>query len=660
MPPDNAETTRARQRVSNACRACRQRKVKCTGSNPCPSCNVRGQECIYDEAERKVVVLERHLRALQGRASARGSRQRRAVGGEDDREEEQSTIGALASSQTPSVRASEEPAQASAVPCPEAMLEASDCGSFSPWNYITAASRVLDPTSNDSGDYRSFDFDNQSAAAFLPDLNPMQSLPSLDIILHLVRVADFHLNCILKFFHVEDVLHRLTATTEVGPVSPTWKSQLLAIIACGKLHTEKGATKQGPPGFREFLSADRCMPSMMNMAVDVVGSVETLCLLGAYAQAAHLHDMSYLYIGQACRLVETSAFRNACKACSDIASRRRSHLERLRQTVQFLDLRASAIRGGSSQTPEALQENPGSKISSHLRIGLEIAVIISSNSILTEFLGHAQTSNRLNEDGMISSLESLQLIGKRIHELQKIHGQTTGREVGMLQLWFCHGIINVTRPALLCRAAQTRTRRSAAAESRVPHQTGTVLAEICAKYSFLALKMVSKLQQDSRLESFSFDVLDITTISAISVLLHGNLEESADATHALDAADAVLADMERRGNIPAEGIRNAIRSRRRHLPHSATVERTNDPTRWNWDGINLDERMLGISDLQPLDSPRATAQETELSGTLAVDEMPSLLGDDLTAAGPFLEDVGDGGGEHFAFDMEDLQWLDAV
>jgi hypothetical protein len=151
----------------------------------------------------------------------------------------------------------------------------------------------LDPTSNDSGDYRSFDFDNQSAAAFLPDLNPMQSLPSLDIILHLVRVADFHLNCILRFFDVDDVLHRLTAPTEV---SPTWKPQLMAIIACGKLYTEKGATRQGPPGLREFLSADRSMPSMMNMAVDVVGAVETLCLLGVYAQAAHLHDMFCLYV----------------------------------------------------------------------------------------------------------------------------------------------------------------------------------------------------------------------------------------------------------------------------------------------------------------------------------------------------------------------------
>lgn len=115
---------------------------------------------------------------------------------------------------------------------------------------------------------------------------------------HLVRVADFHLNCILRFFDVEDVLHRLTAITETSQSYPTktWKSQLMAIIACGKLYTERGATRQGPPGFREFLSADRSMPSMLSLRVDVVGSVETLCLLGVYAQAASLHDMAFLYV----------------------------------------------------------------------------------------------------------------------------------------------------------------------------------------------------------------------------------------------------------------------------------------------------------------------------------------------------------------------------
>jgi hypothetical protein len=79
---------------------------------------------------------------------------------------------------------------------------------------------------------------------------------------------------------------------------------------------------------------------------------------------------------------------------------------------------------------------------------------------------------------------------------------------------------------------------------------------------------------------------------------------------------------------------------------------------WDWDGVELDERMLRISDLLALESSQATAQEAELVGTLAVDEMPSLPGDGLAGPGPFLEDLADG--EHFAFDMEDLQWLDAV
>lgn len=94
------------------------------------------------------------------------------------------------------------------------------------------------------------------------------------------------------------------------------------------------------------------------------------------------------------------------------------------------------------------------------------------------------------------------------------------------------------------------------------------------------------------------------------------------------------------------------------MPHLTTVEGTNGAAWWDWNGIELDERVLGISDLLPLGSSQATAQETEFAGTVAVDEMPSLPGDGMAGAGPFVEDIGDG--EHFAFDMEDLQWLDAV
>ena len=42
-----------------SCRRCRQRKVKCSGRAPCLNCSNRRQPCIFDEANRTVVISER-------------------------------------------------------------------------------------------------------------------------------------------------------------------------------------------------------------------------------------------------------------------------------------------------------------------------------------------------------------------------------------------------------------------------------------------------------------------------------------------------------------------------------------------------------------------------------------------------------------------------
>ncbi|KAL3457668.1 hypothetical protein BJX64DRAFT_302444 [Aspergillus heterothallicus] len=56
------------KRTSNACIACRQSKIKCTGSDPCANCQRRRIECRFLETVSKVMVPERYLRELQGKA----------------------------------------------------------------------------------------------------------------------------------------------------------------------------------------------------------------------------------------------------------------------------------------------------------------------------------------------------------------------------------------------------------------------------------------------------------------------------------------------------------------------------------------------------------------------------------------------------------------
>ncbi|EAA63258.1 hypothetical protein AN3290.2 [Aspergillus nidulans FGSC A4] len=62
-------TTRTGQRklkrTSNACVACRQSKIKCTGEQPCANCQRRRVDCRFLETVSKVMVPERYLRELE-------------------------------------------------------------------------------------------------------------------------------------------------------------------------------------------------------------------------------------------------------------------------------------------------------------------------------------------------------------------------------------------------------------------------------------------------------------------------------------------------------------------------------------------------------------------------------------------------------------------
>ena len=123
-------------------------------------------------------------------------------------------------------------------------------------------------------------------------------MPTQDVIAHLVRVADFHLNSLLRYFEPTEVLSRLDLGAIHNPATHAnvWQARLLAIMALGKLYIEKGAPIGQPPGFYEFHQADLALPSPLQLVHSPVAAVETLCLLSHYAQAADLHEMAVIYV----------------------------------------------------------------------------------------------------------------------------------------------------------------------------------------------------------------------------------------------------------------------------------------------------------------------------------------------------------------------------
>ncbi|OJJ78169.1 hypothetical protein ASPBRDRAFT_257709 [Aspergillus brasiliensis CBS 101740] len=58
---DHGETSQEerRRRRLNACIACRDRKVRCSGTQPCTTCVRRSTTCTFGPDDRKVTVSER-------------------------------------------------------------------------------------------------------------------------------------------------------------------------------------------------------------------------------------------------------------------------------------------------------------------------------------------------------------------------------------------------------------------------------------------------------------------------------------------------------------------------------------------------------------------------------------------------------------------------
>lgn len=52
------------KRTTNACKQCRARKVKCSGTFPCTKCQFRHQECVFEE-DRKITVSEEYALWIQ-------------------------------------------------------------------------------------------------------------------------------------------------------------------------------------------------------------------------------------------------------------------------------------------------------------------------------------------------------------------------------------------------------------------------------------------------------------------------------------------------------------------------------------------------------------------------------------------------------------------
>ncbi|KAE9382229.1 hypothetical protein N431DRAFT_476868 [Stipitochalara longipes BDJ] len=723
----------------NACRRCRQRKVKCSGTAPCLNCAKRSQSCTFDEADRRVIILERHLRELQQGATASRSQSHRLTNtgspfttARDVEDQFNQPLSRNAVPDLPILDGSAEidllrdvsHAEPENQPRPlfNSLTELEDsigmhmlltsnysnfCGygkapsrHVSTWALSYEVRQVLGPS---LGEQHSFSRDG-SGASYSMSLrcgSPLESLalslPPKDNIIHLAQVADFHLNANCLFLNFSGFLQRLNGASikSLQTASGVWRVKLLLVIALGRFFLERGATSSGPPGIREFLQGTHDLPPTLILRQDPVIALETLCLLAIYSQAADMHEVAYLYTGQASRLARSCEIDQEGRLDDNFKPLGKNDVQKLWWTVCALDQRHSAVSGVSPDyvaQEEQDKEHSAEKdlcTSSSFTQWFNFSVANQLAKIMKVLSAHSKEEILSSSfiDEVVIELTALQSLGKRITTLQLLCYDrsllTISRPIAALHLSYCHCIIRAAKPILTHHVKMRDDISPEATSTEVRFKIITT----CINAACHSLNIISALREQNLLETFLFFDLEIIFLAALSLVLANIIIPVATGPSFIHVAKEALEYMSYRGNLPAKRLKDELNyicvmaaslPPFLHRPLQPSIVPKAIPL--IQDGLVLNEAIFDVIDLDPTaghsddllqenarDHPMENQwpqHEIQQTATLTqnppwgVSPLPTM--NSLPHSDEIYIDGFNAADIPFTLDMADLQWLDSV
>ncbi|KIV82671.1 hypothetical protein PV11_04765 [Exophiala sideris] len=657
-----------RQRVINACRRCRQRKVKCSGEQPCINCERRKQSCVFDEASRRVVISERHLHELQSRAS-----------GPYDRH--QLTITRESSQHAPHAHAaqSRDPSQGTASLRQDIWSHATSHVDLSQTNFNTTSHAAVEAPELDRSQEEVF-HPNVSTWAFCRDarralLNEatdevqhigesqrstyefsrhtergngviVTSLPPKSYISHLAQVCDFRLNPSQYCFDLLKFQKRLDKSdlSSLETTSSVWHANILAILALGKLFLEKGASVIGPPGVREFQRAISVLPTTIILSQDPLTTIQTLLLLSMYSQAADMHSVAYLYTGQAAGLMRSSGLmkRPWPMVGSDTVDADQRHtlecVQKLWWTVCLIDQKQAFTIDAEANCPIVEVDDNALSLGlvyehadrSLLRTHLSVAEFVTRVKGVLNAYSNGQTTSESFSTRISTQLVAARKLAERLrnsHQLCQGKDFTSiSRPVATLYLSYYQAVLHATKPFLIDYISTCITPVFVHSTTTIDSQGSLKLLKTCVKAAAYSLNVIHALHEQGVLETFNFWDLEATFTSALGLTLaHGIFTASIDGP-LLAVGKDVLRDMSNRGNIPAKALLQELDNIHDMLDSTA-------PTQLTRLGLSLQLSLHLTHDGTAVNDAIVNVLEVEepLTGSLAINElqaqhfMPSVI-----------------------------------
>ncbi|OAQ92981.1 Zn(II)2Cys6 transcription factor [Purpureocillium lilacinum] len=469
---------RKAKRTANACLACRQSKIKCSGAEPCGNCQRRLVRCRFEEGCNRITVSERYLLELRKQAGHQqtpsGSKRPYDVAFGYPSEGDAGSSSSPQPEELPPLRIVDDGRSIWTSPFskPSTTIKSTYknkanwvwLAPSSPWSFTARLTLLMTEKLNLA--YSAPDFFGEdvyplqwspATASATPDIG---GLPSIDHALYLFETVKFHLGQNYRFFDEEAFVKHMREFYSDNPVrkaaeSRLWFVQFLLVLAFGKAFLSRSNARD-PPGSKYFVRAMSLMPEITSLWKDSIMAIEVLALAGLYLYSIDQRESAHVYVGQAIRIAQLEGLHTQLPEDElgvDIVMRCRN----LWWTLYVMDRHFSSSLGLPMSTQDsditALVNIPGTSSQQDSLLGLQVRLSRLLSFIIRTIYKTEQTQLGDFLEATRSILHSMVAHAREMERTTYINFQSSvdaiSKEARHITLLYHQCVIVATRPLLL-------------------------------------------------------------------------------------------------------------------------------------------------------------------------------------------------------------------
>ncbi|KAL5341923.1 hypothetical protein BJX70DRAFT_10513 [Aspergillus crustosus] len=579
--------SRRLKRTSNACIACRQSKIKCTGEEPCANCQRRRIECRFLESVSKVTVPERYLRELQGKARQQHSPQEHGHEGQPPSVKRTSTsaFGSEVDIQVESLSSQPEEIPFLAVDAartiwtspftlPSRIIKKDHktkrnwtwLAPTSTWSFTARLKLMIAETLHIESHYSSpelFDGDLYPLSwspVPLHEQPDISNLPSIDHALYLFNTVKFHLGHNFRLIDETEFIENTQRFYYGDAIKQAtdcriWFVQFLLVLAFGNAFLLQTKPSKDPPGYKFFVRAMSLMPDPTSLSRGGFGAIEVLALTGLYLYSVDHRSSAHVYIGHAIRIAQMDGMHTQLPE-DELGADTVARCRNLWWTLYVLDRHISSSVG-ASMTPQdgditILLDPPNASSQSDATLGLLVRLSHLLSYILASIYKGTETQLGTFLETTRSILHVLAGHAREIESIIHLKFQnsveTMPKGTRHITLLYHQCVIVATRPLLLSVLKERLQKLDHGAED-----WQSIVAPTNALIS-AGIKSASKTLQiltdeDSLLENFLPFDMEFTYGAALHITMAGALFPTVtESQNCVQDAYAILDQMIMRGN----------------------------------------------------------------------------------------------------------------